>query len=322
MKKFNLATVIFVCSLAAIAWGTEDASNPILTWNTFMGSVGDEGATSVTLDPSGNIYIAGNSNDPWGTPVRAYTGNTDVFVAKVNAAGTALLYCGFIGGSLDDYGRAVALDAAGNAYVAGDAASDETTFPVSVGPDLTYNGGSRDTFVAKVKSDGTGLDYCGYISGAQDDYAYGIAVDSAGSAYLTGKADSMDTFPVTVGPDLTFGGASDAFVAKVSAAGDALVYCGYIGGTSNEYGQAIDVDGAGNAYVAGTTVSTDFPTTVGAFDRVGGGSYDDVFVSKLNATGSALIYSTYLGGGAGDHLTQESHCSWRLASRMGAMRFM
>ena len=109
---------------------------------------------------------------------------------------------------------------------------------MTVGPDLTYNGGSCDAFVAKVNAAGTALVYCGYIGGSGDDYGCGIAVDSAGNAYVTGYTSSTEaTFPVTVGPDLTYnGGTSDAFVAKVNAAGTALVYCGYIGGSGDDLG--------------------------------------------------------------------------------------
>ena len=138
-------------------------------------------------------------------------------MAKVNSSGTALVYCGYIGGSSDDYGNGIAVDGSGNAYVTGDTDSTEATFPVTVGPDLTQNG-FFDAFVAKVNSSGTALVYCGYIGGSYGDYGYGIAVDGSGNAYVTGYTYSTEaTFPETVGPDLTHnGGSMDAFVAKVS----------------------------------------------------------------------------------------------------------
>ena len=124
------------------------------------------------------------------------------------------------------------MDSSGNAYVTGYTSSDQASFPVTVGPDLTYNGGTDDAFVAKVNTAGTALLYCGYIGGSDYDYGYGIAVDSAGNAYVTGCTLSGQTcFPVNVGPDLTYNGGPDAFVAKVNAAGTALFYCGYIGGS-------------------------------------------------------------------------------------------
>ncbi len=144
------------------------------------------------------------------------------------------LYCGYIGGAGDDVGCGIAVDGAGNAYVTGYTTSDQATFPVTGGPDLTFNGGNYDAFVAKVNAAGTALLYAGYIGGAGDDGGYGIAVDGAGNAYVTGYTDSdQATFPVTGGPDLTYnGGTDDAFVAKVNAAGTALLYAGYIGGAA------------------------------------------------------------------------------------------
>jgi hypothetical protein len=178
-----------------------------------------------------------------------------------------LLYAGYIGGAGTEIGTGIAVDAAGNAYVVGYTTSDQATFPVTGGPDLTHNGGGYDAFVAKVKADGTGLVYAGYIGGANDDLGTGIAVDAAGNAYVTGETHSdQSTFPVTGGPDLTHNGGYDAFVAKVNPAGTALVYCGYIGGAGDDAGWAIAVDAAGNAYVTGETSSNQstFPVTGGA----------------------------------------------------------
>ncbi|TLZ74268.1 MAG: hypothetical protein E6K08_10340 [Methanobacteriota archaeon] len=203
-------------------------------------------------------------------PDLTFNGNGDAFVAKVNAAGTALVYAGYIGGSSFEEAFGIAVDVAGNAYVAGTTASSEATFPVTVGPDTTYNGGANvfgaDAFVAKVNAAGTALVYAGYVGGSGVDQALGIAVDVAGNAYVTGVTDSSETtFPVTVGPDLTYNGNLDAFVAKVNAAGTALLYAGYIGGSADEGGYGIAVDVAGNAYVTGFTSSSEatFPVTVG-----------------------------------------------------------
>jgi len=156
------------------------------------------------------------------------------------------------------------------AYVTGYGNSTQATFPVTVGPDLTHNGGDRDAFVAKVKADGTGLDYCGYIGGADRDFGNGIAVDGSGNAYITGETKSFEsTFPVNDGPDLTHNVDYDAFVAKVSADGTGLDYCGYIGGSGYDNGIGIAVDGSGCAYVTGYTNSDEttegFPVTVGPY---------------------------------------------------------
>ena len=172
-------------------------------------------------------------------------------MAKVNAAGTALIYAGYIGGIEDDSGGGIAVDGSGNAYVTGSTESTQATFPVTVGPDLTYNG-FGDAFVAKVNAAGTALLYAGYIGGNNSDAGLGIAVDGSGNAYVTGFTDSTQaTFPVTVGPDLTYNAGEDAFVAKVNAAGTRLLYAGYIGGIGLDAGNGIAVDSSGNAYVTG-----------------------------------------------------------------------
>ncbi len=195
------------------------------------------------------------------------------------------------------------MDSAGNAYVAG--TTESADFPVSVGPGLAFSKGDEDAFVAKVKADGTGFVYAGYLGGRSYDYATGIAVDSAGHAYVTGLTSSSD-FPVTVGPDLTYRGdcsqgvcKSDAFVAKVKVDGTGLVYAGYLGGRLEDWSSGIAVDSAGNAYVTGTTLSDNFPVVIGPDSTFNyGGS--DAFVTKVNADGTWLVYSGYLGGSEGD----------------------
>ena len=228
-------------------------------------------------------------------------GTYDAFVARVNAAGTALDYCGYIGGGGPDYGYGIAVDSLSNAYVTGQTGSPQATFPVAVGPDLTFNG-SADAFVVKLNAAGTAIVYGGYIGGGFAEYGYGIAVDGSGNAYVAGFTQSDETtFPVTVGPDLSYnGGVYDAFVARVSAAGTALDYCGYIGGNSNDVGYGVAVDGSSNAYVTGYASSTEttFPVIVGP-DLTHNGS-QDAFVAKVNPAGTALLYSGYIGGSGAD----------------------
>jgi hypothetical protein len=214
----------------------------------------------------------------------------------VNASGTALVYCGYIGGLGDGWGRGIAVDGSGNAYVTGFTGSSQASFPVIGGPDLTYNG-SYDAFVAKVNASGTALVYCGYIGGGDWDEGYGIAVDGSGNAYVTGITESTEaTFPVIGGPDLTQnGGIGDAFVAKVNASGKALVYCGYIGGSGYDRGYGIAVDGWGNAYVTGETYSTEatFPV-IGGPDLTQNG-LGNVFVAKISPNLRLTIQSTANG---------------------------
>jgi hypothetical protein len=203
-----------------------------------------------------------------------------------------ILYAGFIGGLQRENGYSIAVDAGGYAYVAGETRSI-ADFPAVVGPDLSHNGGpyNGDAFIAKVRADGTGLVYAGFIGGSGEDYAYGVTVDASGNAYVTGSTTS-NNFPWTPGAyDTGYNGGGDAFVAKVNAAGTGLVYATYIGdaasSTTNDSGEDIAVDGSGNAYVLVNT-------------SPGPSGGHDTSVVKLNAAGSARTYVEYIGGGGDD----------------------
>jgi hypothetical protein len=192
-------------------------------------------------------------------------GSRDAFVTKVNASGTSIAYCGYIGGEREDNGYDIALDDRGNAYITGDTRSDEKSFPVKGGPDLTFNGES-DAFAAKVTASGASLDFCGYIGGSGQDLGSGIAVDSRGNAHVIGDTTSgqHNGFPVQSGPDLTFNGLTDAFVAKISMA---LVTDSHTlseqGGTINFFLEAGAGSGNRNyvllGTVSGTTPGTPLP---------------------------------------------------------------
>jgi hypothetical protein len=222
-------------------------------------------------------------------------------VAKINPTGTGLVYAGFIGGSGIDDAFGISVDGSRNAYIAGYTDSDEATFPIVVGPDPTYNGG-EDAFVTKVNPTGTEIVYSGYIGGSNDEVAWSIALDSSGYAYVTGRTlSNEETFPVSVGPDLTYNGGQDAFVARVNPKGSGLVYAGYIDGSNMEIGHSIGVNGQGNAYVTGATGSDEvtFPITVGP-DLTFNGDLLDAFVAKVNLAGSGLDYAGYIGGSSLD----------------------
>ncbi len=278
---------------------------PVFVYVSYIGGGWPDAGGGIAVDSFGAAYVTGYTSsaemdfpDIVG-PDTTYNGGYDAFVAKVKPDGTGLDYAGYIGGDSDELGLGIAVDSFGAAYVTGivDATEVEASFPVTVGPDLTYNGSYQDAFVAKVKPDGTGLDYAGYIGGSDDDRGHGIAVDSFGAAYVTGHTGSTEaTFPVTVGPDLTSNGSFDAFVAKVLPDGTGFEYVGYIGGSVYEFGYGITVDSAGAAYVTGRTDSTEatFPDTVGPDTTSNGGA--DAFVAKVKPDGTGLDYAGYIGG--------------------------
>jgi hypothetical protein len=284
-----------------------------LVYSTYLGGSGNSGfgihdqGLGIAVDTAGNAYVtgfAGSSDFP--TTAGAFQptfggGFNNAFVTKLNPTGTGLVYSTYLGGNASDQGLGIAVDTAGNAYVAG--ATSSINFPTTAGAFQPTGGGFADAFVTKLNPTGTGLVYSTFLGGnTNNDFGSGIAVDTAGNAYVTGFARSSN-FPTTAGAfQPTFGGGFvDAFVTKLDATGSALLYSTYLGGSSNDVGQGIAVDGAGSAYVTGETSSTNFPTTPGAAQTIHAGGFGpDAFVTKLDATGSTLLYSTYLGGSSND----------------------
>jgi hypothetical protein len=278
-----------------------------LVYSTYLGGSNQDYATGIALDASGDAYVTGYTNST-NFPVQnalqpENAGGYDAFVAELSADGASLIYSTYWGGSSDDIGTGVAVDSSGNAYISGYTASPN--FPATSGAlRANYGGGAHNGFVVKFNAGGAKLGYSTFLGGSTDDYAYGVAVDSAGDAYVTGATNSTN-FPILNAFQPNYAGGLcavapntfpcyDAFVAKLNPAGSALIYSTYLGGTGSDYGYAIALDASSNAYVTGYTTSTNFPTTAGAFQRVFGGSYD-TFVAKLDGAGSALVYSTYLG---------------------------
>jgi hypothetical protein len=281
-----------------------------LVYSTYIGGSSDEVGSAIAVDGSGNAYVTGwtSSTDYDVTPGAFQTtngGGRDVFVTKLNAAGTALVYSTYIGGSGYDLGYAIAVDGSGNAYVTGDTWS--LNYPVTPGAFQTTKSTTSsleaDVFVTKLNATGTALVYSTYIGGSDDDRGSAIAVDGSGNAYVTGLTYSPN-YDVTPGAfqttkSTTSSLEADVFVTKLNATGTALVYSTYIGGSDDDRGYAIAVDGSGNAYVTGLTYSPNYDVTPGAFQTTKSTTDpvdSDVFVTKLNATGTALVYSTYIGG--------------------------
>jgi Beta-propeller repeat len=295
-----------------------------LVYSSYLGGNGSDQALGIAVDASGNAYVTGftGSSDfprvnqiPGACQGSCGTGSSeDAFVAKVSAAGDALVYSSLIGGSGNDEAEGIAVDGSGNAYLAGDTISSD--FPrVNQIPGACQGacgGGSLfDAFVTEINAAGSALVYSSYVGGSDEDLGLGIAVDGSGNAYLTGRTFSTD-FPrvnqipgACTGTCGSGGNSDDGFVTKINAAGNALVYSNYVGGSGLDEAVGIAVDGSGNAYLTGDTTSTDFPRVNQILAACQGScgtsqSNGDAFVTKVNPAGSALVYSSYLGGSFGD----------------------
>lgn len=276
-----------------------------LIYSTYLGSSDHEQASGIAVDSSGNAYVMGLTHGK-GFPTTPGAFRTDfvnfaaVFLSKLNAAGTALVYSTFLEGSngfVFGSPKGIAVDGSGNAYLTGySSGSIRATGAQQIGP----GGGDNDAFVMKVNPTGTAIVYNTHLGGNGKDQGNAIALDSSSNAYVTGWTVSTD-FPTTPNAfkakHRNPGG--EPFVTKLNSSG-ALIYSTLLGGSASGEASGIAVDSLGNAYVAGTTASTDFPTTPGALQRIYGGGQTDVFITKLNDNGSSLVYSTYIGGGAQD----------------------
>jgi hypothetical protein len=293
-----------------------------LVYSTYLGGGNADVGNGIAVDGAGNAYVTGSSaSNDFPTTAGAFqtaignpgSTNTDAFVTKLNPAGGGgadLVYSTYLGGSNADIGNSIALDATPNVYVTGSTVSGTGDFPTTAGAfDTTFAGGGvPDAFVTKLNPAGGGgadLVYSTFLGGSASDVGNGIAVDAVPNVYVTGSTGSFD-FPTSVGAvDTTLGGGAgitDAFVTKLNPAGGGgadLVYSTFLGGSASDDGNGIALDGVGNAYVTGSTASADFPTAGSPF-QAALSIAPDAFVTKLNATGSVLVFSTYLGGRAAD----------------------
>jgi hypothetical protein len=276
--------------------------DPVLAYSTYLGGSNSLGnnSNSMTVDSSGNAYVTGAvwaDNFPttagaFQTTLAAPAGNANAYVTKLNPSGSALVYSTYLGGSYDDAGFGIAVDSSGNVYVTGSASSSD--FPTTPGAFQTTLAGTYNAFVTKLNASGTGLIYSTYLGGGWDG-ALGIVVDSSGNAYVTGDTGSS-SFPTTAGAFQTsLAGYENGFVSKLNPSGSGLVYSTYMGGSYIDEFYGVAVDSTGHACLSGTTLSSDFPRTAGAFQTELKGS-QSAFVAKLNPAGSGLVYSTYLGG--------------------------
>ena len=280
-----------------------------LIYSTFLGGGDHEWGLAEAVDGAGNLYLAGmtmSDNFPTTPGVFAVTHTVayggDVFVAKLNASGSALLWATFLGGSGNDRATAIAVDAFGNVNLTGWTQSPD--FPVTTLAPWPSRRGGQDAFVARLNSSGSLLLYSTYLGGSQSEEGTGIAVGADLSIFVGGTTSSSDfpTTPAAVQP--AFGGGdcygypcSDAFVIKLNPFGYALDYGTFLGSSDSDEALALHVNSSGEAYVAGRA-GWGYPTTSGAFDRRF--AFAEGFVTKLNAAGSSLVFSTYLGGDQND----------------------
>ena len=319
---------------AASSTGLIESRDGGVTWTaTSLGAP----VTQVAVDPAnpqtvwaaaGLIYMSADGGAHWTTalPVRqggvalavlpgsaAAVGaatSQNLFVTKWTGDGQQMLYSTFIGGSLADYASGIAVDPSGNAYVTGFTYSND--FPVTAGAYQTRTSATYSPFALKISADGKTLAYATYLGGSNADAAFAIAADAAGHAYLTGFAGSPD-FPVTGGAFHSHGGLECTpdtpgaaatfspgamFASKLSPDGSSLLYSGIAAGSCGEQGESLAVDSAGNAYIAGSTLSTDFPVTADATEPVTGAGVSTGFLMKVSPQGG-MLYSTFIGGAFG-----------------------
>jgi hypothetical protein len=288
--------------------GPYDASrpliiDPILVFSTFMGGNNNETGAAIGIDTSANVLVAGttdSSDFPVTNAFQSTKGSTqDGFVVKLDSTGSNLVYATYFGGNNQDFVNALAVDGAGNVYLAGQTSSPN--LPTSVGTFQATLKGGTNAFVVVLGPAGTNIVYATYLGGDAADAARGIAVDAAGNAFVTGLTSS-ENFPRTVDAfKRSLQGGTDAFVTELGVGGSNLVYSSYLGGSGDDAANAIAIDTIGNAYITGLTQSTNFPTRNQFQNKLDQGavfgSGQDAFVTEFQSDGANLIYSTFLGGG-------------------------
>jgi hypothetical protein len=275
------------------------ADGSFLVWSTYLGGAAEEFGRGIALDSNGAAYITGSTNSTNFSTANAVqpakSGGRDAFVTKLPRTGDSLIYSTYLGGSAStggEEGTAIAVDSAGSAYITGK--TDSINFPITEA--IEGDSAGEDAFVTKLAPSGSTLTYSTYLGGNGFDRGVDIAVNGQGAAFVTGTTASTDFN--TVDQIEGDSGGNDVFISKLAPAGDSLAYSTYLGGSGADEGDAIAVDGAGAAYVTGTTSSADYDKSPSALFGDNGGN--DAFVSKLDETGSSLAYSTYLGGSSGD----------------------
>jgi predicted transcriptional regulator len=268
-----------------------------LIYSTYIGGKVDDIGSSIAVDTSGNAYITGETtSDDFPTSAdaydRIYNSNQDIFVLKLNFNGSKIMYSTFVGTKGYEHGNGIDVDSSGYAYVTGETGSPD--FPTTPGAYNESVRGFSDILVFKLNQTGTGLVFSTVLGGKYYDYGQDIEVDSTGNVYVTGSTPSPD-FPVTNNAfDSSLNDQNDIVAFKLNHNASELEYSTYIGGSQQDAGTAIALDSNNNAYITGWTSSTDFPTTSDSYVSPSRGFYD-VFVIKLNQSGSKLSYSSVVG---------------------------
>ncbi|MBD3237569.1 MAG: hypothetical protein GF330_12755 [Candidatus Eisenbacteria bacterium] len=285
--------------------GAADGDRSIFYWSTFLGGSGSERCNDIVVDSLDRPILTGRTSSlDFPTTAGAYqeefgARHAHAFVAKLDADGSQLLWCTYLGGGIEDTGHRLVLDTGENVIVTG--WTESLDFPTTAGAFAEgYGGGPEDGFVAKLDASGSTLLWGSYLGGELADRVYGLAIGEDGGPILTGSTASGD-FPTTPGAfgEEFGGGGEDGFVAKLDALGTQLLWSTYLGGGAQEYGYEVVLEADGRPLVSGQTESIDFPTTGGAYSETHNGGYD-AFLTLLSADGSALVWSSFLGGAATD----------------------
>jgi hypothetical protein len=289
---------------AGHAAGRDDAA--ALAWSSFLGGTSDEIGWCLALDANENVVLTGLTlSVAFPTTLGAYDTSYnqfgDVFVCKLAADGSTLEWGTFLGGSATnfDYGYAVTLDAADQPIVTGYTWS--SNFPTTTGAFDRFHNGNVDVFVTKLTASGNALVWSTFLGGLDHDIAYSVAVDASANVVVSGRTLSPD-FPIAgAAYDPSHDFEEDAFVSKLNADGTSLIWSTYIGGGAYESADAVVLDDLGRPTVCGYTASPDFPTTPKGHDPSWNGGLYDAYALKLEADGSDLVWSTFLGGGDTDY---------------------
>ena len=268
-----------------------------LNYSTFIGSTSYDSGYGIATDDSNNIFVTGKVNSPNTFPVtNTHFSKGNVFVIKLSANGRILKYSTCIGGNGSEYSSAIKLDSQNNIYITGSTSS--SNFPTTDNAYSRVMNGTSDIFLTKISASGNLIDYSTFIGGSSGEQSQSLAIDSNNNIYLTGRTNSID-FPITENAySKTNSGKFDVFVTKLNE-NNGLIYSTFIGGSNDEEAYSILLDPFENSLISGGTFSPDYPTVIGSFDETHNNN-KDIFVTKLNSSGSNLIFSTFIGGNGTD----------------------